>query len=227
MPEEWHGEVDGHSFYFRERHDEWRIVLDLRPSGRFSGQSTAPTTTAPSTTKNERWMKETSSPTARSPPKATGPRPSSGRSSSSTPSKPAGVLGMHASPRRTVIDRRSRPRHGGAVVPSLRNPPGQAVVRGRLERQRSRHQNKQRGTILGQTSREIEDLLGDVIGLYRLYYRSGDAGSSSKRGILAIGVRRLATRTAARSIVINAWQSPTFISSPRTVTGLDQRWSAA
>jgi hypothetical protein len=34
-PEQWHGEVDGHSFYFRERHDEWRIELDLRPSGRF------------------------------------------------------------------------------------------------------------------------------------------------------------------------------------------------
>lgn len=34
-PEEWSGEVDGHSFYFRERHDEWRIELDLRPSGRF------------------------------------------------------------------------------------------------------------------------------------------------------------------------------------------------
>lgn len=27
--------MDGHSFYFRERHDEWRIELDLRPSGRF------------------------------------------------------------------------------------------------------------------------------------------------------------------------------------------------
>jgi hypothetical protein len=35
MPEQWHGEVDGHRFYFRERHDEWRIELDLRPSGRF------------------------------------------------------------------------------------------------------------------------------------------------------------------------------------------------
>jgi hypothetical protein len=35
MPEQWSGEVDGHSFYFRERHDEWRIELDLRPSGRF------------------------------------------------------------------------------------------------------------------------------------------------------------------------------------------------
>jgi hypothetical protein len=33
-PEQWRGEVDGHSFYFRERHDEWRIELDLRPSGR-------------------------------------------------------------------------------------------------------------------------------------------------------------------------------------------------
>ena len=32
-PEQWRGEVDGHTFYFRERHDEWRIELDLRPSG--------------------------------------------------------------------------------------------------------------------------------------------------------------------------------------------------
>lgn len=35
-PEQWRGEVDGHSFYFRERHDEWRIELDLRASGRFA-----------------------------------------------------------------------------------------------------------------------------------------------------------------------------------------------
>jgi hypothetical protein len=35
VPEEWRGEVDGHSFYFRERYDEWCIELDLRPSGRF------------------------------------------------------------------------------------------------------------------------------------------------------------------------------------------------
>jgi hypothetical protein len=34
-PEEWRGEVDGHSFYFRERHDEWRIEVDLQPSGRY------------------------------------------------------------------------------------------------------------------------------------------------------------------------------------------------
>jgi hypothetical protein len=34
-PEQWYGAVDGHSFYFRERHDQWRIELDLRPSGRF------------------------------------------------------------------------------------------------------------------------------------------------------------------------------------------------
>jgi hypothetical protein len=33
-PEQWRGEVDGHTFYFRERNDEWRIELDLRPSGR-------------------------------------------------------------------------------------------------------------------------------------------------------------------------------------------------
>lgn len=34
-PEQWEGTVDGHSFYFRERHDDWRIEVDLRPSGRF------------------------------------------------------------------------------------------------------------------------------------------------------------------------------------------------
>lgn len=34
-PEQWWGSVDGHSFYFRERHDHWRIELDLRPSGHF------------------------------------------------------------------------------------------------------------------------------------------------------------------------------------------------
>lgn len=34
-PEVWTGEVDGHSFYFRERHGDWRLELDLRPSGRF------------------------------------------------------------------------------------------------------------------------------------------------------------------------------------------------
>lgn len=34
-PEQWRGSVDGHSFYFRERHDHWSIELDLRPSGRF------------------------------------------------------------------------------------------------------------------------------------------------------------------------------------------------
>lgn len=34
-PEQWEGIVDGHTFYFRERHGEWRIELDLAPSGRF------------------------------------------------------------------------------------------------------------------------------------------------------------------------------------------------
>lgn len=34
-PEQWEGAVDGHAFYFRERHDHWRIELDLRPTGRF------------------------------------------------------------------------------------------------------------------------------------------------------------------------------------------------
>ncbi|CDO91618.1 hypothetical protein AWC29_11335 [Mycobacterium triplex] len=35
FPEQWDGDVDGHNFYFRERHGEWRIELDVRPSGRF------------------------------------------------------------------------------------------------------------------------------------------------------------------------------------------------
>jgi len=34
-PEQWNGEVDGHNFEFRERHGEWRIEVDVRPSGRF------------------------------------------------------------------------------------------------------------------------------------------------------------------------------------------------
>ena len=35
VPEQWWGSVDGHTFFFRERHDDWRIELDLRPSGHF------------------------------------------------------------------------------------------------------------------------------------------------------------------------------------------------
>lgn len=34
-PEQWTGSVAGHRFFFRERHDCWRIELDLRPTGRF------------------------------------------------------------------------------------------------------------------------------------------------------------------------------------------------
>lgn len=34
-PEQWRGDVDGHSFYFRERHDDWHIEIDLRPTGQF------------------------------------------------------------------------------------------------------------------------------------------------------------------------------------------------
>lgn len=36
FPEQWWGDVDQRSFYFRERSDHWRIELDLRPTGRFS-----------------------------------------------------------------------------------------------------------------------------------------------------------------------------------------------
>lgn len=35
-PEQWRGIVDSHTFYFRERHNEWRVELDLRPTGRFA-----------------------------------------------------------------------------------------------------------------------------------------------------------------------------------------------
>jgi hypothetical protein len=35
-PEQWRGKVDGHTFYFRERGDVWRIEPDMRPSGRFA-----------------------------------------------------------------------------------------------------------------------------------------------------------------------------------------------
>lgn len=31
--EQWKGSVDGHSFYFRERHGLWQIELDLEPTG--------------------------------------------------------------------------------------------------------------------------------------------------------------------------------------------------
>lgn len=33
-PEQWEGNVDGRSFYFRERHGVWRLELDLEPTGR-------------------------------------------------------------------------------------------------------------------------------------------------------------------------------------------------
>ena len=36
MPEQWRGNVDGHSFYFRERHGDWHSEIDLRPTGHFS-----------------------------------------------------------------------------------------------------------------------------------------------------------------------------------------------
>lgn len=32
-PEQWRGAVAGHAFYFRERHDDWSIELDVRPTG--------------------------------------------------------------------------------------------------------------------------------------------------------------------------------------------------
>ena len=35
-PEVWEGTIDGHSFFFRERHGSWRIELDLEPDGTFA-----------------------------------------------------------------------------------------------------------------------------------------------------------------------------------------------
>ena len=37
-PEQWRGTVDGHTFSFRARHGEWRLEIDLRPSGRFANR---------------------------------------------------------------------------------------------------------------------------------------------------------------------------------------------
>ncbi len=37
-PEVWEGVVDGHSFYFRERHGQWHIEIDLEPNGRFANR---------------------------------------------------------------------------------------------------------------------------------------------------------------------------------------------
>lgn len=38
IPEQWEGTVDGHSFYFRERHDQWHLEIDLEPTGRFANR---------------------------------------------------------------------------------------------------------------------------------------------------------------------------------------------
>ncbi|HVB04969.1 MAG TPA: hypothetical protein VNF07_01810 [Acidimicrobiales bacterium] len=35
-PEQWRGTIDGHTFYFRERHGDWSIELDLQPTGSFA-----------------------------------------------------------------------------------------------------------------------------------------------------------------------------------------------
>jgi len=36
--EQWEGTVDGHPFYFRERHDQWHLEIDLEPTGRFANR---------------------------------------------------------------------------------------------------------------------------------------------------------------------------------------------
>jgi hypothetical protein len=35
---QWEGTVDGHSFYFRERHGAWYIELVLAPNARFANR---------------------------------------------------------------------------------------------------------------------------------------------------------------------------------------------
>lgn len=37
-PEQWEGAVDGRTFYFRERHGDWRLELDMEPTGRFANR---------------------------------------------------------------------------------------------------------------------------------------------------------------------------------------------
>jgi hypothetical protein len=81
-PEQWRGEVGGRSFYFRERHHDRHIEIDLRPTGQFIDVSTATTTTAEPATDNENSNKATSSPPAPSTPTATEPLPSGEHSSS-------------------------------------------------------------------------------------------------------------------------------------------------
>jgi hypothetical protein len=39
-PEIWEGAIDGRSFFFRERHGQWRIEIDLAPDGRFAERLT-------------------------------------------------------------------------------------------------------------------------------------------------------------------------------------------
>jgi hypothetical protein len=46
-PEQWEGSVDGHSFYFRERHGFWRIELDLRETGHFTRRAAGDGTPVP------------------------------------------------------------------------------------------------------------------------------------------------------------------------------------
>jgi hypothetical protein len=45
FPEQWQGEVDGRSFYFRERHGLWRTELDLEPTAASSIVSSVRATT--------------------------------------------------------------------------------------------------------------------------------------------------------------------------------------
>lgn len=37
-PEQWEGGIDGHSFYFRERGGQWRLEIDLEPTGEFANR---------------------------------------------------------------------------------------------------------------------------------------------------------------------------------------------
>lgn len=127
-PEQWNGEVDGHGFYFRERHGEWRIEVDLRPSGR-AIRLTAGADNHGASRYEERELDEG----------AVGACGTTdiGRIRHHAPRAstlnhrhdphPFGTPGMHPPPQRSVPDQR-RARHGGPLVSGLRNPPTCSVT---------------------------------------------------------------------------------------------------
>lgn len=72
-PEQWKGEVDGHSFYFRERDTEWDIEIDLHPSGHSMRVVDGTHDDGTTRYRQHQIIEATSSPPARSRPKATAP----------------------------------------------------------------------------------------------------------------------------------------------------------